>query len=86
MDLTSKTIFASFFVLALREVDYFRPRTGSNLKVSLEDEAFVGKVLLNFIEGFQFNTHRVDSVYTNRYTGRYVLTRREKLCHRQEER
>ena len=75
MDLTSKTIFASFFVLALREVDYFKPRSGSNLIVSRDDEAFVGKVLLNFIEGFQFNTHRVDSVYTNRYHA--VLTRPE---------
>ena len=43
--------------------------------VSRDDEAFVGKVLLNFIEGFQFNTHRVDSVYTNRYHA--VLTRPE---------
>ncbi|TRY68906.1 hypothetical protein TCAL_03792 [Tigriopus californicus] len=74
LDTTSKTVFAAFFLQALKATKYFVPKKPS-VKVTREDEYFIGHLLLHFIECFQFNTHRIDSIYLNRLIGHDAETR-----------
>lgn len=74
LDITSKTVFAGFFLQALKATKYFVPKK-PHVKVTREDEYFIGHLLLHFIECFQFNTHRIDSIYLNRLIGHDAETR-----------
>lgn len=60
LDVATKTVFAAFVVQCLRTVNYF----GS--EADEEDEVLVGRLVLHFLQCFQFNTHMVESVYENR--------------------
>ena len=58
-DTVSKTIFVGFLLRCMRTADYLKD-------VPEEQDAVVGRALLQFLECLQFNTHMVESVYSNR--------------------
>ncbi len=60
MDVATKAIFAVFLLKCLEVSGYFGSDVGDDAKVK------VGKVLFQFLKGFQFNTHMVEGIYSNR--------------------
>jgi len=71
-DTFTKTIFACFLLRCLQETGYFSGKAGLVLS---DEEVLVARLLKQFLEGIQFNTHTIESIYENRVVGWDAETR-----------
>ncbi len=71
-DVAAKIAFAVFLTRCLASAGYFASVKADDLEAA---EERIAAVALQFLQGFQFNTHMIESVYENRLIGQDAETR-----------